>query len=169
MVTNINELISSISMYTTRCAEKLRKQNSYANFITLFIYSNKFRIDLPQYYATKTIKFYIPTCDTGEILSYVIPALKKMYKKGYHYKKAGVILGGITSNDSIQQDLFKPFNKANRIALLNSIDIINKKMGRDLVRYAVQGYKKSYILKQKKLSKSYTTKWKELLNVRLSL
>ena len=169
MVTDIRELIAAISMYTTRCTEKLRAQHSYANFITIFIYSNRFRNDLPQYHSSKVIKFKIPTSDTGEILSYVIPLLKKMYKKGYQYKRAGVILGGIIQDNIIQQNLFETINRNKKIKLLNAIDHINKRMGRDVIRYAIQGHKKNYVLKQQKLSPCYTTQWKELLNVQLSL
>ena len=167
MVTDYNELVSAISLYITRCSEKLRMQKSYANFITVFIYSNKYRTDLKQYYASKIIKFRMPTCNTGEIISSVIPILKNMYKSGYHYKKAGVILSGIIPNNAVQQDLFESFD--HKIPLLNTIDTINKKMGRDIIRYAVQGYKKSHKLKQQKLSPCYTTRWKELLNIRVLL
>ena len=169
MVTDYKELVSSISLYIARCCEKLRSQNSYANFITVFIHSNKYRVDLNQHYSSKVIKFRMPTCNAGEMISSVVPILKTMYKFGYHYKKAGVILSGIIPNNTIQQNLFESFDNINKTPLLNTIDTINKKMGRDVIRYAVQGYKKNHKLKQQKLSPCYTTRWKELLNVRVLL
>ena len=167
MVTDRRDLIGAIAMYTTRCAEKLRKQHSCANFAHIFICSNPFRDDLPQYICNKVIKFPFPLSDTGEILHYIIDIVKKIYKPGYHYKRAGVILGGLISDNAIQSNLFESINRSDRVKLQRSIDSINKKMGRDVVRYAIQGYKKSWILKQQQLSPCYTTRWSDLLSVSL--
>ena len=165
MVTKKKDLISAIAMYTTRCAEKLRQQHSYANIATIFICSNAFRDDLPQYISNKTIQFPSPTSDTGEMLTYVIQTLNHMYKPGYHYKRAGIILSGIIPNNVIQKELFETIDRDKKNTLLQSIDCINRKMGRDVIRYAVQGYKKSWILKQQRLSPCYTTRWNELLSI----
>ena len=165
MVTDIHDLIRSIAMYTTRCAEKLRQQQSCASIAHIFIYSNQFRKDLPQYMCSKTIKFPNPTNDTGEMLNYIIQTLKNMYKSGYKYKKAGVVLSAITPDNVRQRNLFENLDIDKKDRLLQSIDKVNRQMGRDTIRYAIQGYKKSWILKQQKLSPRYTTNWNELLSV----
>ena len=167
MVTKQKDLIGSIATYVARCAEKLRVQNSYANFAHIFISSNSFRNDLPQYACSKIIKFPIPISDTSEMLAYIIPIVKKIFKKGYLYKKAGVVLTGIVSNTVIQKNLFEDCKIKNKEKLLNEIDNINRKMGRDTIRYAIQGYNKSWILRQQKLSPCYTTRWSDLLSVKL--
>ena len=78
-----------------------------------------------------------------------------------------MILGGLIPDNAIQSNLFDSFNRNDRVKLQRSIDTINKKMGRDVVRYAIQGYKKSWILKQQQLSPCYTTRWSDLLSVSL--
>jgi len=165
MVTDIDDLIQSIAMYTTRCAEKLRQQQSCASIAHIFIYSNQFRKDLPQYMCSKTIKFPNPTNDTGEMLNYIIQTLKNMYRTGYKYKKAGVVLSAITPDNIRQRNLFENLDIDKKDRLLQSIDKVNRQMGRDTIRYAIQGYKKSWILKQQKLSPRYTTNWSEILSV----
>ena len=167
MITKKKDLIGSIAMYVARCAEKLRLQKSYANFIHIFISSNSFRKDLPQYTCSKIIKFPTPLSDTGEMLTYIIPIVKKIFKNGYLYKKAGVVLTGLVNDTVIQKNLFEDYNIQNKKKLLNKIDSINRKMGRDTVRYAIQGYNKSWILKQQKLSPCYTTRWSDLLSAKL--
>ena len=167
MITQEKELIQSIVMYIARCAEKLRSQKSFANFAHIFISSNSFRNDLPQYTQSKIIKFPSPLSDTGEMLVYIIPIVKKIFKSGYLYKKAGVVLTGIIPDNIVQKNLFEDYcNAEDRRALLRTIDNINKKMGRDTIRYALQGYNKNFILKQQKLSPSYTTRWSDLLSVK---
>ncbi len=167
MVTKEKDLIGSIAMHVARCAEKLRSQHSYANFAHIFISSNSFRKDLPQYRCCKIIKFPYPLSNTGEMLIYIIPIIKQIFKSGYLYKKAGVVLTGIVEDTVIQRNLFENDNIKNKKKLFNKIDTINKKMGRDTVRYAIQGYNKSWILKQQKLSPCYTTRWTDLLSVKL--
>ena len=76
MVTSLNDLSSSIAMYTARCAEKLRSQNSAAMLAHIFISTNPFRKDHSQYINYKTIKFPVATNDTSEMLSYILKTLK---------------------------------------------------------------------------------------------
>tara|TARA_B110000116_G_scaffold67605_1_gene58227 strand:- start:4829 stop:6088 length:1260 start_codon:yes stop_codon:yes gene_type:complete len=168
MIDNDKELINSIATYVARCAEKLRLQKSYANVAHIFISSNSFRKDLPQYTQSKVIKFPSPLSDTGEMLVCIIPVVKKIFKSGYLYKKAGVVLSGIIADSIVQGNLFEDYyNIKNRSVLLKTIDSINKKMGRDTIRYAIQDYNKNLILKQQNLSQCYTTKWSDLLSVKL--
>ena len=167
MIACEKDLIQSITMYVARCAEKLRSQKSFANLAHIFISSNPFRKDLPQYTQNKIIKFPSPLSDTGEMLVYIIPIVKKIFESGYLYKKAGVVLTGITPDNIVQKNLFEDYyNIRNRKVLLRTIDSINKKMGRDTIRYALQGYSKNSILKQQKLSPCYTTRWSDLLSVK---
>ena len=167
MIACEKDLIQSITMYVARCAEKLRSQKSFANLAHIFISSNPFRKDLPQYTQNKIIKFPSPLSDTGEMLVYIIPIVKKIFESGYLYKKAGVVLTGITPDNMVQKNLFEDYYSIrNRRVLLRTIDSINKKMGRDTIRYALQGYSKNSILKQQKLSPCYTTRWSDLLSVK---
>ena len=167
MVESLSDLESSITMYASRCSEKLRKQSSCASIACIFIASNSFRNDLPYYSKSKIIKFSVPTSDSSEIISYLLKELRNIYKKGYKYKKAGVILSGIVSNNIIQQDLFDKIDRDKKNRIMKSIDNINNKMGQDTIRYASQGYINKYNLKQQRLSNSYTTRWNQLLIIKV--
>ena len=111
MVESLSDLESSITMYATRCAEKLRRQNSCATIAIVYVKTNIFRNDLPYYFNSKIINFSVPTSDTGEIISCILKELRKIYKVGFKYKKAGVILSGIVPNNCVQQDLFDTINE----------------------------------------------------------
>ena len=167
MVTSKNEMLSSIAMYTTRCAEKLRSQNSYANVAQVFIATNPFRKDLPQYSNFKLIKFPVATNDTGEMLKYISKIFNVIYRRGYNYKKAGVILSDIVSGHEVQENIFDKVNRLKSEKMMKTIDQINQKMGRDIVRYAAQGYTKKWVLKQQRLSPCYTTRWNNLLSIKI--
>ena len=167
MVTSLNDLSSSISMYTVRCAEKLRLQHSAAMLAHIFISTNPFRKDLKQYTNYRTINFPIATNDTSEMLSYILKTLKVMYKKGYQYKRAGVIISGIIPTSQVQCDMFDTLDRSKSFHIMRTIDNINYKMGRDAVRYASQGYYRKWKLKQERLSPSYTTRWNNLLTIKV--
>ena len=167
IVESLSDLESSITMYASRCSEKLRQQSSCASTGYVFITSNRFRKDIPYYARGRIVKFPVPTSDSGEIISYLLRELRIIYKKGYKYKKAGVVLSGIISNNIIQQNLFDKIDRNNKNRIMKSIDIINKKMGQDTIRYASQDYTKTYNLKQQRLSNSFTTKWTQLLIIKI--
>jgi len=165
MVKNKNEIASSLAMYTARCGEKLRMQNSYATFAHIFISTNPFRNDLKQYSNFKTIKFPVATHDTGEMTTYILDAFNKIYKEGYSYKKAGIILSGIIPDGHVQENIFDTMDRLKSKTIMKTIDSINRKMGRDMIRSASQGYLKKWKLKQQSLSPCYTTRWSDLLTV----
>mgnify|MGYP001159874690 CR=1 FL=1 len=165
MITSYTSLESSIAMYTTRCAEKLRSQSCSAKIAHIFIMTNPFRTDLLQNIIYKTVQFPIATDDTGEILNYILNELKKVYQKGYFYKKAGVILSGIIPTNHVQCDIFDNKDRKKSKAIMSTMDLINKKMGRDSIRYAAQGYHSNLKLRQQSLSPCYTTRWNDLLKI----
>ena len=166
-VTNFEDISSSVAMYATRCSEKLRSQNSYAHFAYVFIQTNPFRNDSKQYVKSEIIKFDVATNDTSEILSYVLKSLKNIYKTGYQYKKAGVILSGIIQEYEVQENLFDNINRFKNQKIIKTVDKINKKMGQDMLRYAAVGYVKKWQLKQQRLSPCYTTRWSDILKINL--
>lgn len=98
--------------------------------MTVFVTTNRFREDLPQYGGSHTEQLEIATADTLEIVNAAIRALKSIYREGYRYKKAGVILTDISRADCIQQHLFDEIrNRPQRMALMKAIDHINQSYG----------------------------------------
>tara|TARA_B100000029_G_scaffold94335_1_gene84515 strand:- start:402 stop:1664 length:1263 start_codon:yes stop_codon:yes gene_type:complete len=165
MIKSEHEISSLLAMYTSRCGEKLRSQNSYATLAHIFISTNPFRKDLNQYSKSKIIKFPVATHDTGEMISYILNGFKQIYKEGYSYKKAGVILSGIIPEGHVQQNIFDKVDRLKSKVLMKTIDNINKNIGKDIIRSASQGYSKKWKLKQQSLSPCYTTRWSDLLIV----
>tara|TARA_Y100000814_G_scaffold240082_1_gene184415 strand:- start:670 stop:1926 length:1257 start_codon:yes stop_codon:yes gene_type:complete len=167
MVTNYDDLSASIAMYVTRCAEKLRLQKTCAHYACIFIQTNLYRSDLNQYIKSSVINFDVATNDTSEILHYVLKVLKRIYKDGYKYKKAGVIVGGIVNENEVQTNLFDVSKRYKNQKILSVVDILNAKMGQDIIKYAALGNKKKWQLKQQSLSQCYTTRWSDLLKINL--
>jgi DNA polymerase V len=94
-----------------------------------------------------------------------IRGLKIIYRKGYNYKKAGVIVTGITPEASVQLNIFEKPQFAKNKSVMQSIDNINRAMGRDKVRLSVQGFDRKWKLRQERLSPCYTTRWSDLLTI----
>ena len=168
MVTDLQPLQESVSMYASRCAEKLRKQKSYAGLIKVFIHSNYFREDISQYNNCCTLVFPVQTNDTAEIIHYALKGLKKIYRHNYQYKKAGVIISNFVHNNMAQCNLFDNIDREKSKNIMHSIDKINAAMGRDCIRYGIQGFNHSWKLHQERLSPCYTSQWSDLLRVRTS-
>ena len=168
MVTDLQSLKESVSMYATRCGEKLRKQKSCAGLVKVFIHSNYFRQDLPQYNNCCTMIFPVKTNDTAEIIHYALKGLKKIYRPNYQYKKAGVIISNFVHQNMVQYSLFDNINREKSKKIMYSIDKINAVMGRDYIRYGIQGFNRSWKLHQERLSPCYTSRWSDLLRVTTS-
>ena len=89
MQTELPGISEAVANFASACAAKLRKQKSCANLLTVFVHTNQFRKDLPQYARNRVIRLPVATNDSMELVKYALIGLKSIYKKGYHYKKAG--------------------------------------------------------------------------------
>ena len=118
-----------IISYSMRGAEKLRKQKGCAQTLTVFIQTNRFREK--RYSNAKSIIFDVATNDSLEIVKKAIENLKKIYRPSYKYKKAGVVLGEIVSEQKIQMNLFDKINRNKRKELMKAIDKINYLNGKE--------------------------------------
>ncbi|MBR6945371.1 MAG: Y-family DNA polymerase, partial [Prevotella sp.] len=106
MISDFTDLRTHVANYAARCAEKLRQQQTTASIVAVFIHTNAFREDLPQYYNFQEQRLTMPTSSTTTIVETATEILHKMYQKGYRYKKAGVIVMGISPSSPLQPDLF---------------------------------------------------------------
>ena len=172
MVSSLEELESAVSSFAAACAGKLRQQHSAAGMMTVYILTNFFREDLPRYYNSITIKFPEATDSTMELVGEALKGLKQIYRKGYLYKKAGVIVGDIVPSDGVQQNLFEEKDIGKIKSLNNVLDSVNAKYGRDVLRIAVQGSferrnsKEKWVMKREHLSGNYTTDIKDIINIK---
>jgi DNA polymerase V len=164
-VRDIESLSESVSLYVSRACEKLRKQKSYAGAISVYIRTSPFT-DEPKYSNTRTVSLPSPTDDTRQLVSVALWILKGIYKSGYKYQKAGIMLANLVPAEGQQTDLFgfKPsLSKSDKLMVV--MDEINRKMGKGFLRVSSQGYKQPWAMKQERKSKSFTTKWDELVIV----
>lgn len=166
MVTGLDELAESIAYYTTRAAEKLRRDGSVAASISVYIHTNPFKEEAPQYNGAITVPLNQPSDDTMELIDAAIKGLKEIYRSGFHYKKSGVLLMGLRSKGSIQATLFDDTDKHTKsVNMMRTLDAINKKMGKGSVTLAASGLKHRWAMRRERQSQNYTTDWFELPEV----
>lgn len=150
MFSTVDELTPHVANYAARCALKLRKQKSVCGMITVFARTNPFREDLPQFHGSATHIFTTPTATTGEVVETALRLLKEMYRPGFQYKRAGVLVERITSAEAVQPDLFEfePERREKLNAVASTMDKINSKLGNDTLILASQQYPEKKDVKQ---------------------
>lgn len=167
---SLYDLHEAIRVHASKGAEKLRKQNSVARAILIFLKTNRFRDDLPQYNPSIVVPLPYPTNDTREIVKTAQEGLKAVYRKGYLFMKAGVMMLDLTDKDIEQFDIFSApqdsEEKEKNDKLNNTIDSINRKMGRDTIRIGGIRHNAAWSIKRDLLSQRYTTRWNELPTVK---
>jgi DNA polymerase V len=170
-VESIEELKEAIAFYTSIAAAKLRDQKSVASVITVYLMTDWFKANphgqknfSPYYRNSCTINIPTATSYTPELIHYGNICAEKIYKAGYRFKKAGVILNGIFPEEDIQPQLFEPDNR-NKISLMHIVDEINKKYGSSAIKMACFSSNNTWEMRRDRLSQRYTTRWDELLTV----
>ena len=142
MVSDLPTLHTHVSNYAARCAEKLRAQGTVASVVAVFLHTNAFREDVPQYWNFREKRFIVPTDSSIEIVKAATETLQQIYIPGYQYKKAGVILMSIGPGSPMQLDLFdysaEQFQKMKRLDAV--IDRINKVNGSETIVLGSQQY-----------------------------
>lgn len=146
--------------------EKLRKQKSLVSRVSIFIHTNSFKTERRQYNNSITIKLPMPTNYTPELTHYVLKGLKKIYKAGFAYKKAGIMLFDIISEKDVQFDLFIKNDDKKKVLML-AIDEINNRFGRNMIKTLSSGFNHKWKMNQNNLSSRFTTRWDELLTINM--
>ena len=106
MIEDQQELLLRVSDFAAMCAKKLREEGSATYDVTTFLYTNRFRDDLNQYFPSMTIRLNVAANSTQEIVSAALKAFRLIYRQGYQYKKAGVVVGNIIPAESVQGAIF---------------------------------------------------------------
>lgn len=162
---DIDSIAQAVATHAVRCAEKLRKQHSVANFVTVFIHNDPFSKTEKYFFQSITITLPVASNSNNDIVNAAISGLKKIFNSTIFYKKSGVIVGGISSDDFIQGNLFETVDNSRQKKLSQLSDRINHRYGQDTLKLAVQGGNNDWKLRHDKLSPCYTTRWNELLKV----
>lgn len=169
LVTDRDCLREAVVHFASSCANKLRGQQSVAQSVTVFIGSNPFREDLPQYHNGATFPLRVATADTLEIVKVALGLLDAIYRPHISYKRAGVVLGEILPASPVELDLFDPIgNRRERAGLMQAIDTINQRYGPKTVRLGVESFdRRGWQVKCDHRSPNYLTDIKEILTVRV--
>ena len=178
MIADKDQLRTHISNYASRCAEKLRRQDTVASVVGIFVSTNPFREDLLQYWKYQELRLITPTNSTIPIVQAATELLDRLFIQGLQYKRAGVIVNGISPSSPLQQDLFDvDAGQIRKLKKLDAaVDLINKRYGSETVVIGAQQYTKPHgegkadvfadAIKHDHKSKNPTTRWSDIIELK---
>ncbi len=162
-VTSLSERQEAVSVYMSTAAAKLRGQGSLAATAHVYILTNEHKKEEPQYSRGITIALAQPTDDTMQLVAAVKAGLRRIYRPGYRYKKAGVMLADITSAGVVQAQLFEDtLGSEKSLKLMAAMDGINLRMGKGTIHLASDGVEQNWRMNRGSMTPAYTSSWKEL-------
>ena len=162
-VSSLSELSEAVITYTTRVAEKLRRQRSVTAMVCVFIQTDPFKKKDRQYNPRRLIHLTNPTDDTRILINAVLTGLKSVYKPGFSYKKAGVLLDDLLPFSQHQKSLFDDKEaQVHSEFLMQAIDGINNTMGSGTIKFLGEGLEKQWRAKAEKKTRCYTTRIDEI-------
>ncbi|CVI66160.1 Y-family DNA polymerase [Alistipes sp. CHKCI003] len=159
------ELHRCIAQYAAACAEKLRAQHGLCAEIAVFLLTNRHREEVPQSYESRLLKLSVPTDSTLELTAYAAQLLRQLCRKGFVYKRAGVILSDIRPKCGVQRDLFDAADRARHDRLMAAMDRLNAVYGRHKVATAAEGFE-PFKMNRNHLSRKFTTDWAQIIRVK---
>ena len=154
-----DQLEEVVASYASRAAEKLRNQDSLAGALMVFIRTNPFNPREPQYHRSLTIPLPEATADTRILINWALKILRRIYRSGFAYQKAGVMLTDLRPRTMAQASLFSDPEDDRSRQLMATLDVINQRWGRGTLRSAAEGMEKPWQMKRQRLSPGYTTDW----------
>lgn len=161
-ITEYQDLKEALSYHVSRCCEKLRQQGSLAKVLGVFLYAKQ---QGTHYFYMPSLSVVMPepTDDTGAFIQAIEPGLRKMFRPGEGYKKAGIMLSEFSPKRCFQPDLFNAVKT--RPELMRCMDQINLKYGRDHVKFASLGFQARWAMRANAKSPNYTTQWSDIIRV----
>ncbi len=160
-----DELAEALTTYTSYAAQKMRAQGLATAAVVVMLTTNRHKPEDAQYYATRHVRLTIGTSDTARLIRAALWSLRGIYKPGFRYKKCGILLLDLHPARDVQGSLFLRPDRPERSALMQAMDALNARYGRDRVRYACSGQDRPWQLRAEYLSQRYTTRWSELLSI----
>ena len=166
-ISTYEEMRQAICLYASRAAEKLRGEHQYCRFISAFVKTSPFALNEPYYGNSTSVKLLTPTHDSRDIITAATKCLDAIWRDGYRYQKAGVMLGDFYSQGVAQLNLFDDnAPRKNSEKLMEVLDHLNAKDGRGTLYFAGQGIQSAWQMKREMLSPRYTTRFSDLPVVR---
>lgn len=170
VTTSLVDLEEAVTQYTCRAAEKLRRQAGVCSTLQVFLQTNAFRTDQPQYHPLATVKLPAPTGDSMRLTSAALSGLRRIYRPGFRYVKAGVMFTEIQPGAVQQLQLFgdgvadnsPSVQTESRARLMAAMDRVNRREGKGTLHLASAGIRNAWAMKRKMMTPAYTTRWEEL-------
>ena len=166
MISDKNLIKEAMSNYAATCALKLRNQKSAAKEIKVFVHTNPHRTQDQQYFRSVVVQFETATNSTPEIIKYALKGFEIIFKEGIKYMKCGVELREFVPEESVQLNLFSLIDNTKHHKAVMALDKVNKSLGKDLVRFGIQGFDKKFKARAAHLSPCYTTNIKHVIKIK---
>lgn len=166
LLSDKKDIREAVANYAHSCAMKLRKQNSCANEVYVFLQTNTHREQDKQLHASVKIHLPVPCNSSNQLIKAALEGLDIIFKPGYRFKKAGVMVMDLVPEQTVQLNLFESVDKKKEDPLMRALDNISVSYSKDAIRFASQGYQRKWKLKQELLSPCYTTNWEQLYTIR---
>jgi DNA polymerase V len=160
----IEDLQEAIANHVSAACEKLRRQNSYAKALIVFVQTNPFK-NTPQYYNSGVMNLMSGTSVTNKLIKHAFQILQSIYKDGYEYKKCGILLADLLPKSHSQTDLFGNYDNLDEELQMEVLDKINLHHGTGTLKFAACGVNQFWRMLSEMKSPCYTTRWSELLKV----
>ena len=161
----LSELREAVSFYIARAAEKLRRRGLAATYLSVFVRTSQFQAE-EKYAAGRGLTISPASNNTLTLNDRAQGLLTRCFQDGFRYAKAGVLLEGLVNENCIQQDLFNAPETPKQKALMNTLDALNARYGRDTLYLAGQGIQQSWQMRRERLSPRFTTCWEEIPQVK---
>lgn len=159
------QLREAVAVFAGRAAEKLRQGGLVAGALTVFVDTNRLNPRQRQHHDAVTVCLAVPTGHGGAIAKAAARGLEGIFRPGYRYKKAGVLLHEVSPAEGFQPTLFEGAGDVRADRLMETIDDINRRLGPGLVHYGSSGVRPGWRTTQDHRSPRYTTRWQDLLGV----
>lgn len=166
LITDKDEIKEAVANHAAACALKLRRQDSCAGLLQVFLLTNPHRTQDRQFAKQITMQLPRATNHTNLMLYYAMKGVDMLYKQGYNFNKAGVIVEDIVPEGQVQGALWDDHSKPTSKALMKAMDAVNSRMGDKTVRMARQGYNSGWKLRSEHLSKCYATRLEHVIRVK---
>ena len=163
-IEKLKYLEESISNYGTRVAEKIREEKLVSQSMSIFVLTNHFNRKEKQYSNSIKLQLPFPTNDSIKIVKRALEGIRQIYRSGYRYKKAGIILYELNKISEIRGLLDIDRDKSN--SMMKTIDQINYRYGDSTIKLASEGIQKRWSMKRERMSPCYTTRFNELIEVK---
>ena len=158
------DLEESVSTYGSRVSEKIREEGLVAESMSVFVLTNHFNRQEKQYSNSIKLHLPYPTNNSIKIVKRALEGIRKIYRSGYRYKKAGVVLYGLTRHNVTRGLL--DYDRDTSDKIMNTIDKVNNRYGSSTLKIASEGIEKIWKMKRENVSPCYTTRFDDVVIVK---